>query len=500
MNSTVLIHIAEAVALGVIVAILLRLFRSIAPVRRVRGSLMLIALLLGLGLIVAGTGLPVEGTLIKIIGAIVILTAANAILQMLDVILWRGSLMQRRHITMPRLLIDLFNLVVLLVVAVFVLTGIFNVDLSALLVTSTVASAVIGLALQDMLSNVIAGLALQIEQPFRVGDWVSASGHEGRVTQMNWRTLTLLTLDNHHVTVPNANVASQEMVNYSRPEPLQRVHVKIGVGYQHPPGEVKAVLIDVARGVTGVCADPAPEVVIDEYADFSVNYDVRYWITDYAHHQKIRDEVLTRLWYAFRRHDLTIPFPIRDVNLRTVTEEDDRRSREQQRREVFDVLRPLSLFASLDDDQIAELAQAAGWQLYVADETLVRQGDPGGSLYVIKSGRVRLMKASETGQIISVGELGAGEFFGEMSLLTGEPRLLSVLAQIDTQVVVVDKAALAPVLAANDKIVEALSLALATRTKQTAERVALAAESRTDQAQPQSTALRDRMRSFFGIN
>ena len=130
----------------------------------------------------------------------------------------------------------------------------------------------------------------------------------------------------------------------------------------------------------------------------------------------------------------------------------------------------------------------------------MRQGDPGGSLYVIKSGSVRLMKESETGQIISVGELGAGEFFGEMSLLTGEPRLLSVLAQIDTEVVVVDKAALAPLLAANEKIVEALSLALATRARQTAERVALAAESRTDQAQPQSTALRDRMRSFFGIN
>ena len=105
--------------------------------------------------------------------------------------------------------------------------------------------------------------------------------------------------------------------------------------------------------------------MVDEYADFSINYDVRYWITDYAHHQKIRDEVLTRLWYAFKRHDLTIPFPIRDVNLRTVTEEDDRRSREQQRQAMFEVLRPLSLFASLNDDQITELAQAAGWQLYV---------------------------------------------------------------------------------------------------------------------------------------
>jgi CRP-like cAMP-binding protein len=110
------------------------------------------------------------------------------------------------------------------------------------------------------------------------------------------------------------------------------------------------------------------------------------------------------------------------------------------------------------------------------------------------------MRETESGQTIVVEELKAGDFFGEMSLLTGERRRLSAEARIDSEVVVVDKAALAPLLAANEKMVEALSMALAVRVKQTAEQVALAAESQDDQASPQPTALRDRMRGIFGNN
>jgi len=362
-----------------------------------------------------------------------------------------------------------------------------------------VVSAVIGLALQDMLSNVIAGLALQIEQPFGVGDWVLANGYEGRVTQLNWRTLTLLTRDNHHVIVPNSNVAKREIVNYSRPEPLQRAHIAISIGYQHPPGVVKPLLLAATHDVMGVCAAPEPEVIIAEYADSAITYDVRYWITDYAHYHNIRDEVLTRIWYGFKRANISDLSPIRDVKLHTSTE-DDARSMEQHRRDVFGVLRPLSLFASLDDDQIHELADAAEWHLYLAGERLVRQGDPGGSLFVINSGTVHLTKQNESGQAIPVGELSVGEFFGEMSLLTGEPRLVSVTAQTNTEVVVVHKAELAALLTHNAEIVEALSMALVARSKQTADRVALANEQRANQSAPQSTALRDRMRAFFGLN
>lgn len=487
-------------ALGMMVAVLLRLFRSAIPVRRVGSSLMLIAVLVGLDLILTDTGLPGEDTLTKVISSVAVMAAANVGLQLLDVLLWQGVFRQRRHVAVPRLLIDLFNLAVLLIVAVLVLNSIFKVDLSALLVTSTVVSAVIGLALQDMLSNVIAGLALQIEQPFRVDDWVLASGHEGRVIQLNWRTLTLLTLDNHHVTLPNSSVAQQVMVNYSRPEPLQCIHARINIGYQHPPGEVKALLIEVARGVKGVSAAPEPDAVMADYAESAITYDVLYWITDYAQNQKIRDDLLTRLWYAFKRSGVTIPFPTREINVRTMAADDEPRSIERRHRDVFGVLRPLSLFASLEDAQIHELAAAAEWHPYGAGENLVRQGDPGGSLFVIDSGTVRLTKTDAAAQVIPVGELSAGEFFGEMSLLTGEPRLVSVTAQTDTEVVVVDKTALAALLAGNAKIAETLLVALAARAKQTADRVALANEQRANQTAPPATALRDRMRGFFGIN
>lgn len=113
---------------------------------------------------------------------------------------------------MPRLLVDLFNVIVMFAAALAVLNIVFGVQLGAFLVTSTVVSAVIGLALQDMLGNVVAGLALQIERPFSVGDWVMVSDQEGQVTQMNWRTLTVRTRNNHHVIVPNSRIAKQEII------------------------------------------------------------------------------------------------------------------------------------------------------------------------------------------------------------------------------------------------------------------------------------------------
>ncbi|MBM4421799.1 MAG: mechanosensitive ion channel [Chloroflexi bacterium] len=126
--------------------------------------------------------------------------------------LWDYLLVQRRHVVVPRLLVDLFNVIVMFAAALAVLNIVFGVQLGAFLVTSTVVSAVIGLALQDMLGNVVAGLALQIERPFSVGDWVMVSDQEGQVTQMNWRTLTVRTRNNHHVIVPNSRIAKQEII------------------------------------------------------------------------------------------------------------------------------------------------------------------------------------------------------------------------------------------------------------------------------------------------
>ncbi|MEK7325930.1 MAG: mechanosensitive ion channel family protein, partial [Chloroflexota bacterium] len=360
--------------------------------------------------------------------------------------------------------------------------------------------AVIGLALQDMLGNVVAGLALQLDQPFTVSDWVYVSEQEGQVVQMNWRTLTIRTRDNHNVIIPNANVAKQEIINYSRPTPLQRLHATVGIAYRHPPVLVKEALSRAASGAGGVAADPAPEILVKDFGEFAIHYDVRYWITDYARAQQIQDAVLTRIWYELRRAGLTIPFPARDVTVHMRGDDHDTRAQEQLRREIFAELRPLAVFAPLSDAQIEMLVRGAGLQRYTAGETLVRQGDAGDSLFVIKSGQVRVDVRSESGQVTTVATLDSGDFFGETSLLTGEPRTASVIALAETEVVVVDKADFAEALAADTGILEGLSMALESRMRNLAEQVAAAgADTASARQPPQRAALLTRIRGFFGV-
>jgi small-conductance mechanosensitive channel len=499
LDPELLLHIAEAVGLGLGVALILWLLRRYAPVRRVQASVLLTVVMAGLYLIFNESGVPGEALLVKVILAGGILLAANTAVQLFDLLLWDYLLGQRRHMAVPRLLVDLFNFLVLTAVALAVLNGVFRVNLNALLVTSTVVSAVIGLALQDVLGNVVAGMALQLEQPFSVGDWVQVSGQEGQVVQMNWRTLTLRTRDNHNIFLPNANAAKQDIINYSRPTPLQRLHVHVGVAYGHPPGEVKAVLLRAAAGAEGVLAEPAPEVLVSQYADFAVQYDVRFWITDYARAPVIHDTVTTRLWYALRRAGMTIPFPIRDVNLRSLSEDHQARAQEQLRREVVAVLRPLAVFAPLNDEHIKQLARGAALQRYTSGEVLVRQGEAGDSLFVIKAGGVRVDVRSDGGLVTTVATLGPGEFFGEMSLLTGEPRSASVVAQMETEVVEVDKPDLAAVIASDAGITEALSVSLEARMRNSAERVAAGTGPLSAKRPPHRTDLLGRIRRFFGV-
>lgn len=495
------LHVAEAAGLGLGLALILWLLRNYAPARRVRLSLFLSALLLGLYWILLGANLS-EGLLpVKIVLAAGIMLGANAALQFFDIVLWEYLLGRRRHIDVPRLVVDIFNFIALAAVALALLNGLFNVNLNALLVTSTVLSAVIGLALQDLLTSIVAGLALQFEQPFRVGDWVVVSGQEGRVIQMNWRTLTLRTRDNAHLILPNSNVAKQDIVNYSRPTPLQRQHIRLGLAYQHPPGEAEAVLTRTILACPGVCATPAPEIAVVDYGDFSIHYDLRYWIDNYERAEQIRAGVLARLWYELRRAGLTIPFPIRDITMRALPEDHEARRLEQQRREVFAELRRVSLFAPLSDEQIETVARGATLQRYAIGELLVRQGNKGDSLFVIKAGQVRVDKRGDDGQPITVATLGPDEFFGEMSLLTGELRSASVVALEETEAIEVDQPDLAVVIKSDARLLEALSNALEARIRNSLEKMLEGATGPLTEKRPfiPRGAFLLKIQQFFGV-
>ena len=400
---------------------------------------------------------------------------------------------------MPRLLVDLFNFAALVATALLLLNRVFEVDLSGLLVTSTVLSAVLGLALQDMLGNVIAGIALQLERPFEVGDWVQVSGQEGQVRQVNWRTLTLHTRDNHNIFLPNSNAARQDIINFSRPTPLQRQHVKVNLNYHDAPSVAKEVLKRAVMEAEGVLTTPPPEVVIHAFGDYAIHYIVYYWIDDYARVIQINDAVLHRVWYGLGRAALSIPYPSQHLTLRQLSDDYEMQVQERLRREVFRELRGLDVFSPLSDLQIESLARNSVIHRYSAGEVLVRQGEAGDSLFTIKSGKVRVDVRHENDHTTTVDTIGADGFFGEMSLLTGEPRSASVIAETETEVVVVDKAAFAEVLKSDADLPEALSRELNQRVQNAAARASIREAATRLKSGDQQTALINRIRGFFKL-
>ena len=487
--------------LALVAAALVGVLRGFGSVRRLRMWAVLAGLFAGMYLGIWGSGVPYENSLLQALFALFVLTAAAALLRFVDLLFWDWFLSTKRQISVPRLAVDLFKLVTIVCVVIAILKFIYGMELSGLLVTSTVVSAVIGLAIQDMLANVAAGLGVQMEKPFSVGDWLLIGSHEGVVTQLNWRTLTLLTRDRHEILVPNSTVAKTEVVNFSRPTKLQRAHSIIGIAYNHPPGIVKAALARAAQSCPEVADDPPVEVLVKSFGDFSINYDVRFWITDFSRLLQITDDVYSRCWYELKRASITIPFPTHDVTIRTASDEQEMQAAERRRAQIFEVLRPLPVFEPLSDEQIRTLVGAAALQRYMQGETLVQQGDRGESLFVIRSGVVRIERSFDGGPMTTMATMSEGDFFGEMSLLTGEPRSASIVAEQETEVVMVSKDAFAPVLEADTGILPGLSAALEARARHTAERSADLPQSAGSLSMPAPRAqLLRRIGRFFGLD
>ncbi len=480
----------------ILVVAVFRLSHRSGLVSRIRFAFAVLGLLAAVLLLESQARHPGREALSKAALAALVLVAVHVVLQIADHVVWE-RILKPRHISVPRLLFDIFNALVLAGVAVTLLKVLYSFNLTGLLVTSTVLSAILGLSLQDVLSSLMAGIALQMEGPIAPKEWVRVGDKEGEVVQMNWRTITLRSRDGHHVVLPNARVAREDIANYSRPGPAVMLHATIGVAYAHPPAEVKTVLESALAAVPGISANPPVEALVSRFADSAVEYDLRFWTGDLASVAAVRDAALSRAWYALRRAGLEIPFPQREVALHQVSENRDDERLEKGRAESYDVLRRVETFRPLTDEQVAGLARHARLERYTAGEALVRQGDAGRSLFVVRTGDVRVEKADEGGSTRELARLGPGTFFGEMSLLTGEPRSASVVALGEVQVVVVEKDAFSTLLHDDGQLAQALSEALEERSRSQARAEAPAAGAVGPQAI--TDGLLDRIQRFFGL-
>ena len=401
-------------------------------------------------------------------------------------------LMQRRKI--PKLIRDLTTALVFIVVLFVVLTR-SGVNLLSLITTSAVLTAVIGLALQDTLGNLMSGIALQLESSLALGEWVQVGDSIGRVKEIRWRSTVIQTKSGDLVILPNAQITKERIVNIQRDGLRRRQQITFDVGYRHPPSQVQEVILAAMHGIDNLAASPRPEVHVHSLADSGVRYLLWYWLEDYALDVQTDSEVQKRVWYALSRASLEIPYPTRSVFVTELTADRQRDENEREQAERRRVLGTIPFFAPLSEQDRAELARRLSCKVFAAGETIIRMGEPGDSLYVLHNGRVAV-RIPSGGVDKEVAVLEAGQFFGEMSLMTGEPRRATVVAKGDAECYVIDKTLFNEIIHNQSALIEEVARLLAERQ--------LALQGQRDDGKRVETtgaqqALLGRIKNFFGL-
>ena len=356
----------------------------------------------------------------------------HAALSLLNVLLFEQAEADTWRARVPKLLIDLARLFLILLGTAFVLATVWNADLAGLVTALGVSSIVIGLALQDTLGSVMSGIALLFERPFSVGDWLQVNGVVGQVIDINWRAVRLLTLEREMVVIPHKLISSEMIRNYTKPTPNHAERIQIGFSYNDPPNLARQVLKTTAMETKGILLDPEPDVFTLGYADFAITYEVKFFIRDYGEIEQIRERFMTRVWYAAKRNNLSIPFPIRTLYHYHGPSSQQKRLATQ----FNESLQAIPSFVPLSREGSKQVEAGSGISLqhFAAGEKVIRQGSLDNELYIIVAGQATMSVRLDSGEEIEILPLRSGEFFGEMSLFSGEPSAVTIAASHDLEV------------------------------------------------------------------
>jgi small-conductance mechanosensitive channel/CRP-like cAMP-binding protein len=370
----------------------------------------------------------------------------------------------------PKFLSQLFGLILFVVAVFIVIGGIYGYSIQGVVFGSTVVVGIVGFAMQDLLGNIIAGIALEIGKPFKTGDWLTIDKQHAEVIEVNWRSTRLRTNDDIYLDIPNKAIVGSTITNLTYPTRQHAIRLTVGFDYATPPNFIKDVMSRAAAAVPGVLAIPAPKVFLKDFADSAVTYEIKFWLEDESMFNDIVDGIRTNVWYTAQRHGIRIPFPIRTVQIQrsSATSHDAMAiARACVRKQPF-----LQL---LDETQLEKLLAHAKYLRFGRREKVIVQGVAGESMFILLNGEANVYVRAAAGDTL-VGTLRTGDYFGEMSFLTGDPRSATVVAATDCELWEIGKEVLAEILQENETLVQKLSELLAQRRLETEGIVASSSE------------------------
>lgn len=390
-------------------------------------------------LLVRVVGLGEEQTAVKVVLTLLWVSVLYAALTLLNVVLFEGAEEGSWQSRVPKLLQDLGRLVLVLIGLGIVLSAVWGQSLAGLVTALGVGTLAIGLALQDPMGNLFSGLMLMFERPFSVGDFIKIGETTGKVVEINWRAVHILVRKTEIAIVPNSTLSKGNFTNLSRPTREYAEQLFLGFSYDDPPNKVKRVLKRLALETQGVVQDPPPSVSTHAYDNSSITYKLTFRVADYSEAGGVKDELLTRVWYAAKRDGLSMPFPTQ-TQVQVRQEDLDAAAKAPLPEEALQKFGQLGLAKA---SGLEESLRRDAVRHYAKGEVVVARGESLPGLCLVLRGEVSLTSPEGSAATEKeVARLGAGEFFGEKALLSSSASEVTVTAVDDVELVVLEGPAL----------------------------------------------------------
>ncbi len=464
--------------------------------RRLIGPLALVATVVAVVLLLTALRVPTTSPAgDHDYGALAIgIAAALVLTRLLDYLFFDVAFRLRRKTAAPALLRQIVGLLVFGISLAILFRLILDVRLTGVLATSAVLSVVIGLALQDTLGNLFSGLALHLEKSVQVGDMVRSGETIGTVEELSWRAMKLRTMEGNVLLVPNSIASRERLEVFPRPgRPIART-LKVELEYGQPPAAVIEALKAAGHEIPGIASSPEPTAYVTAFDAYSISYELRYWLEDYAQFLELDSQIRERVWYRLDREKIVFAYPV----IRQYRYDGGLLKVPSRHEAIDEAIASVDLFALLSDEARGRLAAGARERRFAAGETIVREGDRGSSMFVVESGRLGVSAHGSVGQSQKLAVLEPGSAFGEVSLLTGDPRTATVRALTEATLLEIDKATLSPILRENPSLCGMLELTMQERRKRSAVALEAARGTEADRTEDR-TPLRLRIARFFGL-
>jgi small-conductance mechanosensitive channel len=395
---------------------------------------------------------------------------------------------QKNDIKYPKLIKDIVIIVLYVIGILIIAKYYFDFKITVFLASSAMITLVAGLALQDILGDLFSGIALNFEESLNIGDWVKIGEYEGKIEQFRWRSIKIKTNDHILIVIPNQVASKKEVVCFGQKKSFFSLRFTIGLSYKHNPDFVILVITDVLKTFDRIATEPKPQVMVQDFSDFTVNYEIRYWVNDYANRDTFQNEIKRRLWYAFKRSDIQIPFPIRDIYLHQPE------PKPNYQEQIFYALKKNQILSILDESQLAHIAGDMDVKLYGKDDILIREGQKGQYFYLFLSGSAHIKKNNQV-----ITSINSYDSVGEISLFTGESTTATVLIKDESLIASIDSEKFRAIVTLNETIAIKLSEMIAVRKTSLKKISSHEEKAKSGQFSKESENILNRIKKYFKI-